>query len=300
MNLVIETDLGHDPDDFFAICYLIAAGVKIRHISICPGDPDQVALADFIRDFTEQDFTIGVSHIDRLCQCGEKDCPRKFSSGGIHHKLLKRFGRPLDRIADGEGHQLIEKACFEFDDLEALVIGPATCLAFAVKHLYAKPIKRITVQGGFLGYHQHEFPCLRLPKFEGLSWCPTFNLNGDRKAAITLAESGIPLQYVSKNVCHTIEFDRNRFSDFGGGKASCAASELFIEAATLYFQKHDAKKFHDPTAAVCHLHPEIADWVRGHMVKIEGGWGTVLDPSGHRIIADINRHLLWKHLSEFS
>ena len=23
MNLIVETDIGHDPDDFFSICYLI-------------------------------------------------------------------------------------------------------------------------------------------------------------------------------------------------------------------------------------------------------------------------------------
>lgn len=289
MNLIIETDLGHDPDDFFAICYLIAAGVNIRCITICPGDPDQIALADLIRDRTGRDFTIGVSHPER----------EKMSSGGIHHKLLHRHGKSLYKLADGMGMNLIAETLESYPDSELLVIGPASSIGQLLSTDWDKLPTRATIQGGFLGYHQHDFPCLRLDKFEGLSWCPTFNLNGDRKGAITVAESGIPLQYVSKNLCHTIEFNKEQWHKFQRNTVNPAA-DLFADAANLYFDKHDSKKFHDPTAAVCHLHPEIADWVRGYMVKIEGGWGTVIDPSGHHIIADINRHLLWKHLSEFS
>lgn len=48
MKLIIETDLGHDPDDFFAICYFIDAGIDIQLITISPGDPDQIAIAKFL------------------------------------------------------------------------------------------------------------------------------------------------------------------------------------------------------------------------------------------------------------
>ncbi len=36
-NLVVETDLGRDPDDFSALCYLISAGYNIVGITITPG-----------------------------------------------------------------------------------------------------------------------------------------------------------------------------------------------------------------------------------------------------------------------
>ena len=45
MNLIIETDIGRDPDDLFAIAYLIAAGANVRAVLISPGDPDQIAVA---------------------------------------------------------------------------------------------------------------------------------------------------------------------------------------------------------------------------------------------------------------
>ena len=44
MDLVIETDIGHDPDDLFALLFLINAGVNIRAIAITQGYPAQVAL----------------------------------------------------------------------------------------------------------------------------------------------------------------------------------------------------------------------------------------------------------------
>jgi inosine-uridine nucleoside N-ribohydrolase len=80
MNLIIETDIGHDPDDFFALCYLASAGVDIRGIMICPGDPDQIAIARLFCKEIGLDIPIGASKLDRT----------KLSSGSIHHDLLKK------------------------------------------------------------------------------------------------------------------------------------------------------------------------------------------------------------------
>ena len=71
------------------------------------------------------------------------------------------------------------------------------------------------------------------------------------------------------------------------------AAELFRLAMDLYLADHPTKKWHDPTAAVCHLHPEIGVWVRGRVTKLGGGWGTVPDPTGDHILADIDRGALW-------
>ena len=60
-----------------------------------------------------------------------------------------------------------------------------------------------------------------------------------------------------------------------------------------YLRKHEAKKWHDPTAAALHLHPEMGTWVRGRVSKIEGGWGTLMDEGGDRILADVDRDALW-------
>ena len=54
------------------------------------------------------------------------------------------------------------------------------------------------------------------------------------------------------------------------------AQEIFVEAMDKYLEKHSEKKFHDPTAAVCHLHPEIGKWVQGKLYNSQGGWAHLL------------------------
>ena len=46
--IIIETDIGRDGEDFFALCYFFAAGADIKAIVISPGDEDQVAVAKLL------------------------------------------------------------------------------------------------------------------------------------------------------------------------------------------------------------------------------------------------------------
>ncbi len=282
MDLIIETDLGHDPDDFFAICYLIAAGVNVKSILITPGDPDQIAIARLITRELGLNVPIGAASLTQT----------KLSSGSIHHDLLHRYGRPLYEKADGLSHEVL--AANWTPETELFVIGP---LSGVGRYLLdgGAPFARATMQGGFVPYHIYR-PEVTLPKFEGKAYMPTFNLNGDRKGAQAFLTSPTARQMVGKNVCHTIPFDRPTFARFMSPPNR--AAELFAEAADFYFARHDAKKFHDPTAAACHLHPEIGVWMDGATVKREDGWTTV--PGGDQILVDIDREALWRHLGNYT
>jgi inosine-uridine nucleoside N-ribohydrolase len=153
------------------------------------------------------------------------------------------------------------------------------------------------MQGGFVGYHQHEFACPRLDKFEGCDWVDTFNLNGDRKGADAFLSASIAdRRMTGKNVCHTVVFDANVCARL---RPQSAAAEFFREAAGFLLERTGAKKFHDPTAAVCHLHPEAGSWVRGRTVRKERGWGTDLDPAGDHILAAVDYEGLWDRLCNF-
>ena len=288
MDLVVETDIGHDPDDFFALCYLAAAGVNIRAITISPGDPDQIAIARLFCKEVGLDIPIGTSKLDR----------KKLSSGSIHHELLKRYKMPLEAEGDGLGVDLLDGVFNNYPDAELFVIGPVTSVGSYLKNTGRK-IKRATMQGGFLAYNLHDHPVCRLEQFENKTWMPTFNLNGDRPngEAFLAADIG-ERRMVGKNVCHTILYTQKRWLEFDRQIVvkNVPAYNLFDEASMLYFEKHTDKKFHDPTAAVLHLHPEIATWVRGRTVKMDQGWGTVLDPGGDYICADIDYDKLWMHL----
>lgn len=288
MDLIIETDIGHDPDDFFAICYLAAAGVNIRTILVSPGDPDQVAIAKFLSVKLGLEIPIGVAKENRT----------KPSSGSIHHQLLKKYGFPLEGKGDGLGVDILQDVFSKYPDSELFVIGPVTSIGRYLKKTGRK-VKRATMQGGFLGYHLHQHPVCRLPQFEGKTWMPTFNLNGDREAGVAFLEADIEeRRMVGKNVCHTVLFTQKRFLDQEVQKVvkNVAAFNLFGEAAMMYFEKHTEKKFHDPTAACLHLHPELGTWVRGKTVKMEQGWGTQLDPDGDHILADVDYDALWTNI----
>jgi len=287
MNLIVETDIGHDPDDFFALCYLIEAGINIRCITVVPGDPDQLAIVNFLCKELNLDIPIGVSKIERT----------KNSSGGMHHDLLNKYKHSLTGKHDGLGHNVIKETYEKYPDSELFIIGPPTNVG---NFLRENPIQinRATMQGGFLSNDLHNFDCIRLEQFEGKIWVPTFNLNGDRKGGTSFLAANIKeRRLVGKNVCHTVWYDKTTFqnSTFKG-----RASELFNEAMRIYLQHHDGKKFHDPTAAVCHLHPNVANWVKGKTVKMEGGWGTQLDDNGDYIAASVNYDKLWKHIAEFN
>lgn len=283
MDLIIETDIGHDPDDFFAICYLAAAGVNIRTILISPGDPDQIAIAKFLSVKLGLDIPIGVAQENRT----------KLSSGSIHHHLLTKYGFPLEGKGDGLGVDILQDVFKKYPDSEIFVIGPVTSVGNYLKRSGRK-VKRATMQGGFLAYKYHA-PILRVPQFEGKTWMPTFNLNGDRNAGVAFLAADIEdRRMVGKNVCHTVLYDKTRHDAMK--MTDHPAVKLFHEASEYYFQHHDFKKFHDPTAACLHLHPELGTWVQGKTVKMESGWGTQLDPEGDHILAEVDYTGLWDHI----
>lgn len=291
MDLIVETDIGHDPDDFFALSYLIAAGVNIRAILISPGDPDQIAIAKLLCKETGLDIPIGTSKENRT----------KLSSGSIHHELLKSYKYPLEEKADGLGVDILEDVVRNYPNSELFIIGPVSSLGkYFVKHPEVQ-FSRATMQGGFLPYSLHR-PVTIHEDFETKEWLPTFNLNGDRPAGVNFLNANIlDRRMVGKNVCHTVLYTRDIFYQADNPNTqNTKATSLFCEASEMYFARHDSKKFHDPTAACCHLHPEIGTWVRGNTVKMESGWTTQLNPDGDYVLGSIDYDKLWQHLMELN
>lgn len=279
MDLIIETDLGHDPDDFFAINYLIYAGVRIRAILITPGDPDQIAIARLICDVHGLKIPIGASKKDRT----------KLSSGSIHHDLLKKYNYSLESKPDDLGEEILVNVVEAYPNCELFVIGPVSSIGKYMEKHPEKHFKRATMQGGFLPYSLH-MPAAPHQDFLGHESKPTFNLNGDRPAGLKFLSGNIgERRMVGKNICHTVLFTKDVFSQFKNN------NKLLNEAARMYLQKHDFKKFHDPTAAVLHLHPEIGTWFRGNTVKMADGWTTQPNPEGDFILSDINYNKLWEY-----
>jgi len=282
MPLIVETDVGRDPDDFFALCYLISAGADIRAITISPGDPDQVAVASFLLAICGLDIPIGVGKKDR----------NKTSSGGVHYELLDKYKYPRRQEADGYGPDIIKSVD---EPCELFAIGPLMSVGPFLRD--GGTFLRATMQGGFLPYSLHDYGVHRLDKFEGKDAVPTFNLNGDKKSAEAFVAADFKKRFVSKNLCHTLVYDGSVHKKVMGVEPQDRASMLLREGMEMYLRKHPSgKKFHDPTAAVCHLHPEIAIWLEGVPVYSGGKWGWGVCSSINEIIVDVERVKLWQHI----
>lgn len=288
MSLIIETDLGRDPDDFFALCYLFAAGAPVSAITISPGDPDQVAIARLLLRELNLNIPVGVGRTGRSST----------SSGGMHYAMLDRYGMPRAASHDGSGEALIAAAA-EKGTPELFAIGPLESAGAYL--LQGGTFTRATMQGGFLGYHLHTHEVERLPKFEGKETVATFNLNGNLKGAEALLNGAFPRRFAGKNVCHTLVYDETIHKQVKARPPATRAAELFHEAMDIYLASHDGKKFHDPAAAVCMLHPEIGTWVNGQLYREKGGWGTRVtgDTKHDLVLADIDREQLWNCIAGF-
>jgi hypothetical protein len=177
------------------------------------------------------------------------------------------------------------------------------------------------LQGGFLPYSKYR-PKISITKFENIFSVPTYNFNGNTKGVERIVQDSQRLQCVGKNICHTVEFYDWFFYDKFNVKPRNRAEELFIEAGNIYFGMHGSKKFHDPTAAVLHLHPEIGTWYNGKPLKIskkqngtttefldyigkmpseyyENGWTTQNWMDTHKVLADIDYDKLWDYITNF-
>ena len=290
MKLIVETDIGRDADDFFALCYLISSGVDIKAITISPGDSDQVAVAKFIlKEVGWEHIPVGVGKLGR----------NKSSAGGIHTKLLSKYKFPLIHKDDGYGPDIMRDIHKEHSDIEFFCIGPLTSFG---KYLNGcnEEIKRVTMQGGFCGYDLHGEDVPILEKFRGKQTCSTFNLGGYIEGGKRLVSSDFVKErnFIGKNICHTIVYDAKVHEMVGKVTPKDRASELLREGMTMYLERHkEGKKFHDPSAAVCMLHPEIATWVKGKLYYEKGKWGTTLDNNGDNIAINIDYGKLWNFIA---
>lgn len=274
-KFIVETDLGHDPDDFFALCHLITAGHELVAVSLVPGSPEQVRLLGFLRHITKQHFRIGVAKPDA-----------KSENLGVHDTMLTAFRADKAYRPDGSSANVIGDALDNHPDAECLVIGPAKGFGKAV---VGRKLGNLTFQGGFLPYSLSR-PLVTLPKFEGQQSVGTFNFNGDRDAVHAILKADVSRRrFVGKNVCHTVVFDFEKFERLAPERDE--ASRLYRATMFIYLCEHKEKKLHDPTALACHLHPDIGWWYPGTPLFANGKWTTI--PGTSDVLADVERELLW-------
>lgn len=245
-----------DPDDAMTVLFLMShLDTNLRAITITPGTVAQYAL---VKTLTYSSIPIGV----------KEESTKSVSS--FHYKWL---GNPVHSAVE-----LMKKTVDEFPDT-ILLTGAALHNPYDAILNHGVRFKKWVAQGGFAGEGVVP-PEYQLEKFKGMATCPTFNFNGNPKAALHMLETDAIGEriLVSKNVCHGIRYDKE-MHEIVGEAIPIGESPLkrMYEGMELYLQKRpEGKMFHDPLAASAIVNPDIFEWRTVEMYREKGKWGSRL------------------------
>ncbi|WP_299453238.1 nucleoside hydrolase [uncultured Microscilla sp.] len=261
MNVLFDMETG-DPDDAVTLCFLIAHPlVSLRAVTVTPGTNEQVGLVHHILQTTNHaEIPVG-SYRPKY----EKNCLSAF-----HRRWLGNFD---DQLPDAEGHQVIKETLEAYPDL--VIITGAPLKNFGALEVN-QPIEKWIAQGGFAGDNVVP-PMHRLPKFNGMQFCPTYNFNGAPNEALKmLNEVAINDRFlVSKNVCHGVVYNEEFHELLTPQRHLHLGYELIYKGMKLYLSKKKAgKKFHDPLAACVAIDPDICIFKEVKLIKKGGKWGS--------------------------
>ncbi len=276
-----------DPDDFLTLLLLLGhPAVNLRAVTVTPGSRAQIGLVRAVLGwFGREDIRVGSYNLAHPKECVS-----------LWHALA--WPELVPAIAAGaeaeEGWRVLAEA---FRPGTVLVTGaPLKNMGRLLAQVGPEwRGGRMVAQGGFAGEGVVP-PEQQLAKFRGLRTCPSFNLNGDPKAVLSLLDQRERLEdlrFVSKNVCHGVIYDdamharlTRRLGLPAASPAHAQALDRMHRSMSHYLRKNPGgKAFHDPLAACCAIDPEIGAWAEVEVFREKGEWGARLSPgSGVRII----------------
>ncbi len=289
-----------DPDDFLTLALLCGhPAVELIGVSVTPGTPHQVGVVRHCLDRFELDLPVGVFDLDHRKGRGTPHERVVTCVSAWHERMLGPIPPSRDAVPAGPllaGHlgpdtTLITGAPLK--NIGALLRELSLLREHSLLrgHRPGRSLGRLFVQGGFAG--EGVVPAEdQLPRFRGLTTCPTYNLNGDVKSALAVLEcpDWTERRFVSKNVCHGVIYDaalHERVLAVPDPQPGLALIAELME--TSLRRRPSGKKLHDPLAACCAIDPTIARWAEVELYRKRGGWGARLKPgSGTQIITGLD------------
>lgn len=251
-----------DPDDILTLCMLSNhPKVNLRSVTITPGSTHQVGLVKFVLSKLNINIPVGSKNKNH-----NKKCVSEF-----HYNWLGNI-QPTD--PDGIGSDILSDTLSTYPDL-TIVCGASlgNISALLDKNI---SLNRLIVQGGFAGDNIMP-PDLILEKFRGKITCPTFNLNGDVKAALNVLSSNKISEkiFVSKNVCHGVIYDQKMHEFMQPYKNNNIGLNMLICGMEYYLSnKPTGKAFHDPLAACVAINKDICKFTAVELYREKGEWGS--------------------------
>lgn len=272
---VFDMETG-DPDDVFALCFITShPALDLAGVTVTPGSDAQIGIVKHILERTDH----GHVPVGSRTPGHDKDAVSRW-----HYNWL---GNIAPAKPDGEACDVIAEV-----HPSIVITGAAvTNLARTFQKYPGLSLRYWVAQGGFAG--ENVVPEEnRLEKFKGMVACPTYNFNGDPKAALYLLENDSIFRrfLVSKNVCHGVKYDKEFHKRIEPHKDKSLGLKLIYNGMSKYLTKKAAKAFHDPLAACVAVDPDnICEMVQVKMYREKGKWGANLaDVSSTRISTSVN------------
>lgn len=238
--------------------------VALRAVTINPGSKAQIGvIRHILHRLNKSDTPVGARNPD-----SNKDAVSEF-----HYEFLGMI-QP-DKPDDSADH-IIATTINLYPDVVLLTGAPLHNLRLLLKNYPDITIKRWVGQGGFAGDSvvPSEF---RLPKFDGVETCLTYNFNGEPKAALALLSSTrvMTRDIVSKNVCHGVIYNQEFHFGMKPFRNNSAGLNFIYNGMKLYLKyRPEGKMFHDPLAACIAVNRNIAKLQEVEIYRKDGEWGA--------------------------
>lgn len=237
IDVVWDMETG-DPDDFITLLLLLGhPRVNLLGVTVTPGTPDQVGVVRRALDWFGRSIPVGAFNLDHRARDPGvgRHGKRGVCVSSWHYRAFGAMPPSRDAVS---GPELLRTLC---SSTTTLVTGaPLKNLGSALQ-LPGFELGRLVAQGGFAGEGVVP-PERQLEKFRGMVTCPTYNLNGDPKSALAVISSPAitSKQFVSKNVCHGVVYDRKLHTRIASLKEHSKSLELIWRGMEKYLDRHAA------------------------------------------------------------
>jgi inosine-uridine nucleoside N-ribohydrolase len=293
MKLHLDIETG-DPDDLWTLALMAThPKVDLQGVTVFPGGPDQVGLVKKILKLAgRSDVMVGAN----LKDDGKS-------------RVSKFYTNWLGKIDPSEPDDTVLGVFKKrTSGCSLLTGGPLTNIQEINQHnqknkrdgtIISSIFSEWTCQGGFVGNNivpDEE----ALEKFRGMDAVPTFNLNGDPKAALALTDQIYnpfhSIRMVGKNVCHGFIFNKQDVERLP--KGAHPGLDVMIDGMEFYCRKKpEGKAMHDILAALMHIAPQAGRWVSGQPVRRKGKWGFEEATSNIRALVGVDREAAIQELA---
>lgn len=260
----LDLELRKDVDDALALIFAIQSGLPLKAISIHNPSTNELRLLQGILKYMQTDVPVFFYGAITEYPSGEDIEPSLLP-------LMVNQAAPLYAVN-------FKDATPEFIAGEYTVFCGGSLATLATLALLNPSIDAV-VQGGYASFEIVP-PHAVLKKFNKRKAVPTWNLNLDMQASNVVINSGIPVRFVSKNICHSAHASSDDM------QPGTFMQQVFSD----YLARSDypTKMLHDVLALMSITSPDIFTFAKVDLHHTDDErlkWWSTLNPNSHMEIS---------------